>query len=216
MTDHVTLHNTYKSIDVSARLSRWDALAPGFSTTGQVGQEFWLGVATQAMVAAMYQHHHCPTGSIYIQKQPTVKVVVVSVPTRKFVMTPYPSVVKKVVKDTSHIHLTIGATPPVDFNIEKPDMNLLLIMEFWRMRRAPAKENATMVISMVEVVCPLPAIMGLPKSVTVRVPSAVPCKKIKAGDELVLHVPARQKVENTEKLLPVMQEPAQKKPRTVE
>ena len=66
----------------------WDALVPGPS---DIVQEFWLGVAQQALVAAMHQHHHCPTGSIYVQKKPVVKVVVGSVPSEKFLFTPYPA-----------------------------------------------------------------------------------------------------------------------------
>ena len=110
----------------------WDALVPGPS---DIVQEFWLGVAQQALVAAMHQHHHCPTGSIYVQKKPVVKVVVGSVPSGKFVFTPYPAGLWDG-KQTNHCHLTIGMTPPVDLNVEKPDMSLLHMMEFWRMRRA--------------------------------------------------------------------------------
>ena len=218
-TDQVTLNSTYKTIDASARLSVWDALVPGPS---DIGQDFWTGVAVEALVAVQHQHHHCPTGSIYVQKTPTVKVVVMKVPDRDFVLTPYPAVVK-MGKETSHTHLTIGANPPVVFNVEKPvdikpkKMDLVHIIEFWRIRRTPDKGHANMVISTVEVVCPLPdVIRGLPKSVHVQVPVAVPCRKLKAGDELVLHIPAKAQAPKTEKLLPVLQEPAQKKQRTVD
>ena len=212
MTDQVKLQTMYKSVDDTARLSKWVELS---SEPPTVGQEFWLSVATQAIVVASYQHRKCPAGSIYIQKKPTVKVVVASVPTCNFVLTPHPAVVKKG-KETSHIHLTVEAIPPVVFNIEKPDMEMLQVLEFWRMRRSTEKENANMQISMVEVVCPLPKLKGMPKSVTVQVPTAVPFTKIAPGDELVLYVPAKQKKEKVEKLLPVMQEPVQKKLRTVE
>ena len=174
-------------------------------------------MAAQAMVVAMYQHHHCPAGSIYVQNKPVVKVVVANAPTAgKFAITLYPAVVKKG-KETNHVHLTIGTTPPVELNVEKPDMSLLHTFEFWRMRRVPEQHHANMVISMVDVECLLPTgVNGLPKSVVVKVPTAVPCKKIKKGDELVLHIPAKQKKQKTDKLLPVMQEPAQKKQRTIE
>ena len=209
----MSLNNAYKSIDASARLSTWDALAPG---PCDIGQDFWLGVATQALVVAMHQHHNCPAGSIYIQKKPVVKVVVASVPSGKLAITPYPAVVKKG-KETNHVHLTIGTTPPVDFNIEKPDMTMLRMIEFWRMRRVWEKDHANMVISMVDVEYWLPKhVPGLPKSLIVKVPIATPCKKVKEGDELVLHIPAKQKAEKTEKLLRVLQEPAQKKQRTVD
>ena len=49
---------------------------------------------------------------------------------------------------------------------------------------------------MVDVEYCLPkGVNGLPESVVVKVPTAVPCKKIKKGDELVLHMPAKQKGE---------------------
>ena len=212
-SDQVNLNRLYKSIDASACLSKWHELVSGPS---DIGQDFWLGVATQAMVAAMHQHHNCPAGSIYVQKKPAVKVVVASAPSEKFVLTPYPAVVKKG-KETNHIHLTIGTTSPVDFNLEKPDMSPLHTIEFWRMRRVWDKDYANMVISSVDVEYFLPkGVNGLPKSVVVKVPTAVPCKKIKKGHELVLHMPAKQRGYNTEKLLPVMQEPAQKKQRTVD
>ena len=207
------MNSAYKSIDASARLSIWDALVPG---PADLGQDFWLGVATQAMVFAMHQHHNCPAGSIYVQKKPVVKVVVASVPSGMFAITPYPAVVKRG-KETNHVHLRIGTTLPVDFNVEKPDMSLLHMIEFWRMRRVSEQDHANMVISMVEVEYLLPKrVYGLPKSVIVKVPTAVPCKKIKKGDELVLHIPAKQKVQNTEKLLPILQEPDQKKQRTID
>ena len=57
---------------------------------------------------------------------------------------------------------------------------------------------------------------GLPKSVIVKVPTAVPCKRIKVGDELVLHIPASQKAQKMERMLPVIQEPVQKKQRIVD
>ena len=213
MTDQVSLKNAYKSIDASARLSMWDTLAPGPCA---IGQDFWLGVATQALVVAMHQHHNCPAGSIYIQQKPVVKVVVASVPSGKLAITPYPAVVKKG-KETNHVHLTIGTTPPVDFNIEKPDMTMLHMIEFWRMRRVSEKDHANMVISMVDVEYSLPEhVKGLPKTLIVKVPIAMPCKKVKVGDELVLHIPAKQKAEKTEKLLPVRQEPAQKKQKIVD
>ena len=91
-SDQVNLNRLYKSIDASACLSKWHELVSGPS---DIGQDFWLGVATQAMVAAMHQHHNCPAGSIYVQKKPAVKVVVASAPSEKFVLTPYPAVVKK-------------------------------------------------------------------------------------------------------------------------
>ena len=213
MTDQVKLQSTYKSVDGSNRLSKWDSLS---TKPPSVGQDFWLSVAMQAMVAASYQHRNCPAGSIYIQKKPSVKVIVASVPARNFVITPYPAVVKKG-RDTNHIHLTIGADPPVDFNIEKPDMEDLQLFEFWRMRRCSDKDSANMEISMIEVAHALPKLVnGIPKSVTVQVPTAVPFTSVAPGDELVLYVPARQKAEKVDKLLPVMQEPVQKKPRTVE
>ena len=58
----------------------------------------------------------------------------------------------------------------------------------------PEKYHANMVISMVDIEYMLPkTVNGLPKSVIVKVPTAVPCKRIKVGDELVLHIPASQK-----------------------
>ena len=85
------------------------------------------------------------------------------------------------------------------------------------MRRSYEKSHANMEISMVEVVHALPKLVqGIPKSVTVQVPTAVPFTSVAPGDELVLYVHARQKAGKVEKLLPVMQEPVQKKPRTVE
>ncbi len=212
MTDQVKLQSTFKTVDSTSRLSTWDALS---NVPPTLGQDLWLSVGTQAIVAASYQHRSCPAGSIYVQKKPAVKVVVASVPTDDFVLTPYPAVVKKG-KETSHIHLIVGANPPVYFNIEKPDMDVLQVLEFWRMRRSAEKDHAHMEISVVEVACPLPKLKGIPKSVVVQVPTAVPFKKLAPGDELVLYVPAKQKTEKVEKLLPVMQEPALKKPRTAE
>ena len=213
MTDQVKLQGTYKLIDESARLSRWDALS---TKPPSIDQDFWLSVATQAMVVASYQHRNCPAGSVYIQKKPVVKVIVASVPARNFVITPYPAVAKKG-KETSHIHLTVEADPPVDFNIEKPDMESLQVFEFWRMRRSPEKDHANMEISMVAVVLTLPKLAkGIPKSVTVQVPTAVPFTQVAPGDELVLYVPAKQKAEKTDSLLPAMQEPVLKKPMTIE
>ena len=58
---------------------------------------------------------------------------------------------------------------------------------------------------MVEITCPLPKVVkGIPKTIGVQVPTAVPFKKIAPGDELVLYVP-KPKRETVEKLLPVMQ-----------
>ena len=211
MTDQVKLQATFKLVDDPSRLSKWDALADAPPT---FGPDFWLSVATQAIVAASYQHRQCPAGSIYVQKKPAVKVVVAE--EGEFVFTPYPAVVKKG-KDTSQIHLTVGANPPVDFNVEKPDMDMPHVLEFWRMRRSPERDHSNMEISMVDVVCPLPKVgKGVPKSVVVKVPTAVPFTKIQPGDELVLHLPAKQKTEKVEKLLPLMQEPPMKKPRTLE
>ena len=208
MTDQVKLQHGFKSVGDSARLSKWVALSDAPPT---LGLDFWLGVATQALVAASYQHRKCPVGSIYIQKKPAVKVVVASVPKDDFVFTPYPGVPKKG-KETSHIHMTVDSSPPVDFNIEKPDMEMLQVLEFWRMRRSAEKDHANMKIRMVEVVCPLPQVVkGIPKSVRVQVPTAVPFTKIAPGVELVLHCPSLKKTAKVEKLLPVLQEPAVKK-----
>ena len=213
MTDQVELNASYKLVDVSNRLSKWGGLADGAPT---IGPEFWLSVAMQAIVVASHVHRNCPAGSIYVQQKPSIKVVVAAVPMDGFVCTPYPAVVKKG-KETSPIHLTVETDPRVDFNIEKPDMEMLQVLEFWRMRRSSEKDHANMEISMVEVTCPLPKLgKGTPKSVVVRVPTAVPFKKVAPGDELVLHIPAKQKEQKVEKLLPVLQEPAMKKTRTAE
>ena len=213
MTDQVKLQNTFKLVDTSSRLSKWDALSCAPPT---LGPEFWQSVAKQAIVAASFQHRNCPEGSIYIQRKPTVKVVVASVPTSPFVLLPCPSVVKKG-KEVGPIHLTVSANPPVVFNIEKPDMEMLQVLDFWRMRRSPEKDHSNMELSMVEVTCPLPKLAkGFPKSVVVQVPTAIPFTTIAPGDELVLHAPVKQKEAKVEKLLPVMQEPLAKKPRTVE
>ena len=92
MTDSVKLQNTYKTVDSTSRLSKWDALS---NVPPTPGQDFWLSVGTQAIAATSYQRRNCPAGSIYIQKKPVVKVVVVFVPTDDFVFTPYPAILKK-------------------------------------------------------------------------------------------------------------------------
>ena len=92
MTDSVKLQNTFKTVDSASRLSKWDALS---NVPPTPGQDFWLSVGTQATAATSYQRRNCPAGSIYIQKKPVVKVVVVFVPTDDFVFTPYPAILKK-------------------------------------------------------------------------------------------------------------------------
>ena len=213
MTDQVKLQTTYKSVDGSSRLSKWVGLSDAPPT---IGPDFWLSAAMQAIVAASHLHRNCPAGNIYVQQKPIVKVVVAEVPSEDFVFTPYPAVVKKG-KEISPIHMTVETNPSVVFNIEKPDMDMLQVLEFWRMRRSPETDHSNMEISMVEVTCPLPKLgRGAPKSVVVKVPTAVPFKRIAPEDELVLYIPAKQKEQKVEKLLPVMQEPAMKKPRTAE
>ena len=135
-----------------------------------------------------------------------------------FVLTPYPGIVAGK-KDIRPVHLTIATLPPVDFNIDRPpEMDALQTWEFWRARRSSDKDNANMHISMVEVTCPLPKLAkDFPRSVVVKVPTAVPFKKIAKNDELVLYIPeGKKKTEKKEKLLPVMHEPVSKKARTAE
>ena len=209
MTDQVQLQSTFRAIDVSARLSKWD-LSSGAPT---IGHDIWVGVAHQALFASTLLRRHCPTGSIYVQKRPTVKVIVASVPSTPFVFTPYPATIAKR-KDIGQIHLTVEAEAPVDFNVERPDLEVQQLYEFWRMRRTNDKQFANMHISSVDVVCPLPKVKGLRKSVVVKVPTAVAFTKVAPGDELVLYVPAKEKnKKEADKLLPVLQEPVQKKQR---
>ena len=92
MTDQVKLQITFNTVGNTSRLSKWSAL---FNDPPTLGQDFFLSVGTQAIAVASYQHRKCPAGSIYIQKKPVVKVVVVFVPTDDFVFTPYPAILKK-------------------------------------------------------------------------------------------------------------------------
>ena len=112
--------------------------------------------------------------------------------------------------------MSIETDSPVVFNLDKPDMSLQRTFEFWRMRRVSDKDHANMVVTMVDIKHVIPqAIPWSSKSVIVKVPVAVPCKKIKAGDELVLYIPAKQKTAKTDKLLPAKHESAPKKQKTV-
>ena len=131
-------------------------------------------------------------------------------------LTPYPARVSKVGKEVPPVHLTIGTNPPVTLVVDRPSDPLSQTLEFWRVRRTSEKDHSNMVIKMIDVECRLPTVPGLPQSVVVRVPTAVPAKKLKKGEELVLHIPGKPKKVNTDKLLPVAVEPSQKKQRTVE
>ena len=216
MTDQVQLRSAFKTVEPKLRLSKWDALS---SDPPTLGQEFYLSVGRMAIASAYYQHRNCPAGSIYIQKTPAVKVIVVAAPKDGFVLTPYPGIVAGKAKDIRPVHLNIATLPPVDFNIDKPpEMDALQTLEFWRVRRSSDKDNANMHISMVEVTCPLPKLAkDFPRSIVVKVPTAVPFKKIAKNDELVLYIPEeKKKTEKKEKLLPVMHEPVSKKARTAE
>ena len=163
------------------------------------------------MVVAMHDQHHCPPDSLYIQKKPSTKIIVANV--AKFVLTPYPARVSKVGKEVPPIHLTIGTNPPVTLVIERPMDPPSLTLEFWRARRTPEKDHSNMVISMTEIECRLPTVPGLPEAVVVKVPTFVPSKRLRKGDELVVYVPGKPKKDKTEKLLPVVAEPAPKKQR---
>ena len=151
-----------------------------------------------------------------------LKVIVANAPDGNFVFTPHPAVVKKGKEHgQGQIQMVVGAAPPVVFNVEKPDMDVMKYLEFWRTRRSSEKTQANMEISMVDVTCPLPKLAkGIAKSVIVQVPTAVNFRPVAAGDELVLYISARPKPEKVGKLLPVrMEEPrvhAMKKARTAE
>ena len=224
MTDQVHLQGGYKTVDESSRLSAYEDLSFDAPT---VGQEFWQAVATQALVVASQQHRHCPIGCVYIQKKPACKVVVSSIDNLTedgVVLVPYPGRVMKkrnpnlkvgVESSSTFYDVTVASNPPHTFVVEKPDMEAKLAMEFWRMRRQSEKEHANMEMSTVDVTIPLPNLgKGHSKKMTVTVPIAKSFKDIGNGDELVLWAPVAKKAEKTDKLLPVMQEPALKKART--
>ena len=180
------MNKTYRTVDASSRLSIWQGLVPA---PYEVGLDFWIGVATQAMVVAMHDQHHCPADSIYVQKKPATKVIVKAI--EKFVLTPYPCRINKVGKEVPPIHLTIGTNPPVTLVLDRPSDPPSLTLEFWRARRTSEKDHSNMVIKMTDVECRLPTVPGLPQSVVVRIPTAVTSKKLRKGDELVLHIPGK-------------------------
>ena len=213
MTDQVQLQKTFKAVDASARLSKWD-LSNAVAT---VGPDFWMSTANQAMFASSLLHRNCPGGSVYVQKTPTVKVIVAKAPSTPFVFTAYPAVAKKSAKvEPGHIHAVVETDAPITFDVDKPNLDSSLqLHEFWRMRHSSDKQKANMHISMVDVMCPLPKAKGLPKSVSVKVPTAVAFTKVAPGDELVLYVPAKEKAKtDVDKLLPVRIAPVAKKQRT--
>lgn len=213
MTDQVQLQKTFKAVDASSRLSKWDLS----NDAATVGPYFWMSAANQAMLASSLLHSNCPAGSVYVQKTPTVKIIVAKVPSTPFVFTPYPATVKTMRKaEPGHIHAVVETEPNIAFDVEKPNLESpLQLCAFWRIRRSADKKHANMHISMVDVTCPLPKVKGLRKSVSVKLPTAVAFTKVAPGDELVLYVPAQQQVKaDVEKLLPVRIAPVAKKPRT--
>ena len=101
------------------------------------------------------------------------------------------------------------------FTIDKPDAREYPAIEFWKLRKVSVEQSANMSIDSVNIAVHLPKInSGIRKSVYVSVPTAVSCKPVRKGDELVLYVPPMEKTENTTKVLPVACEPKPKKCKT--
>ena len=217
MTDQVKLQKTYRAVDKSSRLSKWTGLSDAPATPGL---EFWLSVATQAVACANHEHRHCPLGSLYIQKTPSVKVIVANSPDEKgFMLIPFPCVVRRpaIFKEASPLQATIMTDPLVVFNVDKPDLTNpdLGQLAYWRMRRVSDKQHANMEHTTVEVTCPLPKLgKSFPKNVKVHVTVATLISTAAAGDELVLFVPAKEKQQSTAKCLPVASEPTAKRAKT--
>lgn len=218
----IDIVNDYKKLDPKDRLSKLDVTLPvPFNMT----EGLFNALAVIGVNEAFANNSLCPSGSIYIQKTPTQKVIVASLECDGLQAVPWSPTMKNCTTKSDGFKklLTVSVlgmddTTLAEFSIDMPGDLPYSGAFFWKIRRSSDETCCNMKMAIVNAKVPLPKMSSVeskvPKHVIVTVPYAVLSKPVRQGDELVLYVPDK-KAQAKSKVLPPKWEsdaqPVQKK-----
>lgn len=209
LVNALQLNSSYKAIEAANRLEVDKSYDPK-RNYGLDVQLFQSGLL-MALTAALHNENKVPCDAFYVQKKPVERLVAKKTLTNAdVVLVPYTNNVKLQEEGYGVCATMTHGDKKFTFSLDKPttkDCQKGCELEFWRIRKVSDKNQSNMIITTIDINVTLPKIGKYPKTIVYTLPVARITNNVNEFDELVLYVPAKEKICTKRKSMVVVSTP---------